>query len=138
MNRRGVGIGSASLILIFSVLCLTVFSLLTLSLANSEKELSENLKSSVKNYYYADSVAVEIAAKFFADSKNGINPSELNGVAIRSNGDGLCSYICPIDDRRSIVVKLDVKGGKISILSWYETNTEKWVPDDNVNVWTGE
>jgi len=137
MNRRGIGIGSASLILIFSVLCLTVFSLLTLSMANREKELSEKLESSVENYYAADSAAVEIAAEFLANSKNGKIPSELNGAIISSNGECRFNYSCTIDDRRSIAVKFEIKDGKINILSWQETNIEEWLPNDNINVWKG-
>ena len=138
MNRRGIGIGSASLILIFSVLCLTVFSLLTLSMANREKELSEKLRSSVENYYSSDNAAVDIAAKFRAYSKNGEYPFQINDVAISNKGEDRYSYSCPIDDRRSIVVEFIGKDGEINILSWYETNIEKWSPDENINVWMGE
>lgn len=138
MKRRTVGIGSASLILIFSVLCLTVFSLLTLSMANREKALSEKLRSSVENFYYADSAAVEIAAKLRLDSENGEYPLKIGGVEISSKGEGQYSYCCPIDDRRSIVVEFQAKGEGINIRSWCETNTEGWSPDENLGVWIGE
>ena len=138
MNRKGTGIGSASLILIFSVLCLTVFSLLTLAMANREKALSEKLKSSVESYYSADSAATEIAAALRQSAANGQTPSEIDGVAIESDGTGKYTYSCPMDGRRSIFVELKIENGEIKILSWYETNIVNWTPDENLNVWIGE
>ena len=57
--RRRASIGSASLILIFIVLCLATFSILSLGNARREDALSERSAAAVKAYYLADSQAEE-------------------------------------------------------------------------------
>lgn len=66
MNNRQSGgranIGTSSLILIFIILCLTIFGLLSLSSAGSDWNLASKNAQSVKGYYEADGQAVEFAA----------------------------------------------------------------------------
>ena len=52
--RRKANIGSSSLILIFIVLCLVTFSVLSLGNAKREDALSQRSADSVKEYYRAD------------------------------------------------------------------------------------
>jgi hypothetical protein len=51
MDKKGMGIGSASLVLIFAVLCLTVFALISLSAAQNDKALADANAALVKAYY---------------------------------------------------------------------------------------
>lgn len=55
-ERRSVGIhvGSASIVMIFAVLCLTVFSTLSFVTANHERKLAEKSTLAVQQYYAAD------------------------------------------------------------------------------------
>lgn len=138
MKRFGAGIGSASLILIFSVLCLTVFALLTLSETNREKSLTEKFESSVESYYAADSVAVDVAGKLRMAVENGEYFSDINNITIYTDGNGTFSYFCAIDGSHSLAVKLKSENGEFNIISWNETDTENWVPDEQLNVWRGE
>lgn len=66
MNERSSGgrvnIGTSSLILIFIILCLTIFGLLSLSSAESDWKLAQKNAEAVKGYYEADSKAVEFTA----------------------------------------------------------------------------
>ena len=138
MKRDGTVIGGVSLILIFSVLCLAVFSLLILSSVNREKSLTDKLKTSVESYYSADNVAVEIASKLLIAVDNGGTPSEIDGIPLYTDGNGIYTFCCPINDRRSIAVKLQIVDREINIISWIETETENWVPEDQFKVWEGE
>ena len=52
--KSGANIGSASLILIFIVLCLGTFGLLSLTSANNDLELAERNAAAVSGYYRAD------------------------------------------------------------------------------------
>ena len=52
--RRKANIGSSSLILIFIVLCLVTFSVLSLGNAKREDALSRRSADSVQEYYRAD------------------------------------------------------------------------------------
>ena len=60
----GLNIGSASIIMIFAILCLTVFSALSLVTSVSEKKTAQRFADETAAYYEADSEAVKI--------KNGI------------------------------------------------------------------
>lgn len=66
MNEKQWGgranIGTSSLILIFIVLCLTIFGLLSLSSAGSDWKLAQKNAEAVRGYYKADSQAVEFVA----------------------------------------------------------------------------
>jgi len=39
MGKSGIGVGSASIVLVFAILCLTIFSLITYVVAGNEKAL---------------------------------------------------------------------------------------------------
>lgn len=67
-----ISIGTASLILIFIVLCLVTFGVLSLSSAGSEWRLSEKNLVAVKGYYEADCKAVDFQLAMeeaFAEAK---------------------------------------------------------------------
>ena len=54
-SRNKVNIGLSSLILIFIVLCLSTFGLLSLSSARGDLELAERGAQAAKEFYEADS-----------------------------------------------------------------------------------
>ena len=62
-------VGGSSLLVIFAVLCLTVFALLSLSTVQADGRLSEAAVASVAAYYEADCRAEEILARLHI-SKN--------------------------------------------------------------------
>lgn len=132
------GAGSALLVLIFSILCLTVSTLMTLSSANSDKAMTKKLGESVLSYYSTDGKAVETAVAFRNSILNGDIPTKIGGITITSEENGVFTYSCPIDDARTICVSLKEKNGTLLILSWLETHTNAWAPDEALQVWTGE
>ena len=136
MKRNAVGLGGASLVLIFSVLCLAIFAVLALSSANREKTLTERLETSTSAYYAADSAAVEIAAKLQQALSRGDTPAQLDGVALTYEN-GACAYACPIDDRRTLAVVLQTDGAAPRVLEWRETDAADWTPQQQLDVWKG-
>ena len=66
MNRSGFGIGSASMTLIFAVLCLTVLALISHVSADNDKALSDAEAKMVIGYYDADVLAERIVAELIA------------------------------------------------------------------------
>lgn len=137
MKRSAVGLGGASLILIFSVLCLAVFSVLALAAANREQKLTDKRKTSTTAYYEADGKAVEIEAKLKTALSDGKPPDMVDGVTVTASGDRL-AYDCPIDERRSLSVILARDGDTLRILQWCETDIANWTPQQGVDVWKGE
>ena len=59
-------VGGASLLVVFAVLCLTVFALLSLSTVRANGRLSEASAQAVADYYAADCAAQEILARLRA------------------------------------------------------------------------
>ncbi|MCL2163360.1 MAG: hypothetical protein FWH55_02985 [Oscillospiraceae bacterium] len=66
MNRSGLGIGSASVTLIFAVLCLTILALISHVSADNDKALSDAEAKMVIGYYNADVLAERVVAELNA------------------------------------------------------------------------
>lgn len=62
-KRVGISPGSASLIMIFTIFCLTVFAVLTMISAKRESDISKINIQNTENYYSADLRATERIAK---------------------------------------------------------------------------
>ena len=101
-------VGGTSLITIFAVLCLIVFTLLTLSTVLASENLAERSHDAVVAYYAADSQAEAI----FAQLRAGEVPQ-----CVSVEGD-LYSYACPISDTQSIQVVLSFADGQWNVVSW--------------------
>ena len=75
-GRKTKGIwtpGASALMVIFSVLCLTVFSILALSTVLADARLADKYAESVKEWYAADNEAERLIASARAgDMENGI------------------------------------------------------------------
>jgi len=141
VKRNAVGLGGASLVLIFSILCLAIFSVLALSSANREKTLTDRLKASTEAYYAADSRAVEIEIKLREALARGETPSEIDGVAVTAQDDTY-TYACPIDERRTLAVVLKAARNQLPVtlqtLQWCEISTADWTPQEELDVWKGD
>lgn len=140
MNRGGMGVGSSSIMLIFAVLCLTVFSLISLSVAGNDKSLVDTEAGLVTEYYEADEFAERIVSEIL---KSDSTPEQILGVSIETEWDWdltaeVSSFICPISDVKDLVVKVAVSEDSYEILIWKMVNTDDWVIDDSLNVWTGD
>lgn len=72
----GLNIGSASIIMIFAILCLTVFSALSLVTSVSEKKTAQRFADETAAYYEADSEAVRIKNSIQAAIDAGSAPQQ--------------------------------------------------------------
>jgi len=136
-RSRGVGVGTISLIMIFSVLCLTIFAMLTLSTANAEKALSDRTSSFVEGYYEADSAATKIKAVILESYSAGLLPDSVNGVEIeyeKLNDSTYVSYVCDVNSVQDLIVmlKLDDAGG--TVLEWRTGNSNTWEFNDSLTL----
>jgi len=121
-------LGGSTLLVIFAVLCLLTFSLLTLSTALSNRRLSEAALSATTAYYQADCMAEETIAALRA--------GEMPPHVTRSSS--TCSFSCPITEKLSLFVVLEEQGE-----SWYITEYKTVTADDaeydgTITVWDGE
>ncbi len=132
-----ISIGITSMTVILCVLCLTVFSVLSLSTALSERKLAEKRAVSSQNYYRAETEAAEIVNELQKKSENAEDIfafANENGIVVK---DGLFFFQKNIDDGQELSVVLQYKNG-FDILAWKVVSTAEWTPDESLHVWDGE
>jgi len=141
MNKgSGVGVGSASIILVFAVLCLSVFSLITFVVARNNEALVAAETRLVTAYYEADMLAEHILSVIFEEESV---PGTALGVDIETYRDpdrdeDVIQFFCPISDSGKLLfVSLTIRGDSYEILSWRMQDTDEWVADDGHDVWLG-
>lgn len=120
-------VGGSSLLVIFAVLCLTVFALLGLSTVQADGRLSDASASAVAGYYAADRQAERILARL----RTGELPE---GVAV--SGDTY-TYSCAISDTQALEVEVRLDGADYTILRWQAVSTAKWQTDNTLDLWDG-
>ena len=132
-----ISIGITSMTVILCVLCLTVFSVLSLSTALTERKLAEKRAVSVQNYYKAETEAVEIVNELQKKSENEEDVfayANKIGVVVKGN---LFLFHKAIDDGQDLSVVLQYKN-RFDILEWKVISTTDWTPDESLHVWDGE
>ena len=140
MNKGGIGVGSASIVLVFAVLCLTVFSLITLIVAKNNKALADAEAKLVAGYYEADALAEHVLADI---RETGVIPKTARGVEVSSSRDidrgmEVVSYICPLSEKKELYVKVGLDGDSVVIISWQMLDVGEWEFDDSLSVWLGD
>lgn len=125
-------VGGSSLLVVFAVLCLTVFALLSITTVRADERLADASAQAVKDYYAADCAAQEILAQL----RNGEKPE---GVTFWGGDTLYAGYACPISDTQELQVQVLLKGGgDYEVVCWQAAPTEAWEFDDSLNVWSGE
>lgn len=122
------GVGISSLLVIFAVLCLTVFAILAVSTVQAQLRLAESTHRAVTGYYSADCRAESILAQLRA----GEHPEN-----VEKNGD-IYTYACKISETQVLAVCVKVSGMEYSVLQWQAISVADWNADDNLPVWDGE
>jgi len=120
-------IGASSLLVIFAVLCLTVFALLSISTVQANGRLSDHAAKAVTDYYRADTQAEEILANL----RDGEIP---DGV---SRNENLYTYTCTISDTQVLAVQVMIENDTYTILRWQVISDVRWEADDKRPVWNG-
>lgn len=138
MAKRGTSgppaaVGGSSLLVIFAVLCLTVFALLTLSTAAADSRLSQDAADAVEAYYQADSQAEALWARL----RGGEQPEEVTET-MEDAGSTLYKYTVPISQEQELQVCLRLKDGTWTVVQWQAVSTADWQADEDLTVWDGE
>ena len=121
-------IGGSSLLVIFAVLCLTVFSLLSLATVRADGKIGDSAAASVAAYYAADCRAEALLARLRAgEMPEGV--TEENGIY---------SYYCPISDTQALWVQVELTDTDYTVLRWQAVPADTRHADDSLPVWNGE
>ena len=119
-------VGGSSLLVIFAVLCLTVFALLSLSSVQAERRLADAATQSVVDYYKADLRAEEIFARL-------CDGEQIAGI---EEYDGKYQFEVPISGRQTLAVVLARQGDTWTVLRWQAVTVEEAL-NESLNVWKG-
>ncbi len=120
-------VGGSSLLVIFAVLCLTVFALLSLSTVQADSRMAEASYNAVQGYYVADTEAELILAKL----RQGILSDN-----VTKEGD-FYSYTCQVSELQALEVEVQITEKDYQILRWQLVSTAEWEADDSLDVWDG-
>lgn len=148
-SRNKVNIGASSLILIFIVLCLSTFGLLSLSSAQGDLKLAERNGAAVQGYYEADSKGLqwlkEIDQVLMEEMKEGADSYQCSLKIKDRLGDiynqetGIISTDIPMERGQSLHIELSLMCGeqRYQILSWYVYDSGEFEIDTAMPVWEG-
>lgn len=115
-------IGGCSLLVIFAVLCLTVFALLGFSTVQANKRLADISAQAASDYYRADSQAEEILARL----RTGEIPDDV------TEKNHIYSFRCIISPTQALLVEVQEENWKI--LRWQTISTIQWQPDESIDL----
>lgn len=121
-------VGGSSLLVIFAVLCLTVFALLALSTVQANSRVSDSAANNIIAYYNADTKAEKILANLR------LNKQVDN---VKWQGD-LAYYKVDISDTQVLDVCVRIKANEYDILRWKIVPAQEWQSDNTLPVWTGD
>ena len=137
-NKEGMSppaLGGSSLLVVFAVLALTVFALLSLSTVQADVRLADASVQAVEDYYAADCAAQEILARL----RNGERPVEATPHLEDSwHTGGRYTYAVPISDTQELQVEVILYKTDYAVLRWKAVPTGEWEPDDSLHVWGGD
>lgn len=141
-NRKpGFNVGSASIIMVFAVLCLTIFSVLSFTTSSSDLRLSQRASKSISDYYLAEYRAEDKVLQISNQVKKDGNLDSLkalSGEISKNSSEFTFSFTEPVDDRRMILVELAFdKNNDITITRWNLLSSSDWIPDNSMDVWSG-
>lgn len=130
MSKREAppAVGGSSLLVIFAVLCLTIFALLSLSTVQADWRMASASSEAVKNYYEADTAAEQILALL----RQGSIPIE----GVGKEGD-VYRYQCEVSDVQALYVEVRITEETYEVLRWQLVSTTQWEADDSLSLWDG-
>lgn len=121
-------VGGISLLIVFAVLCLTVFALLSLTTVRANMRLADASVQAAADFYAADLEAQTVLARL----RSGEVPE---GVSME---DGVYTYACPVSETQELQVAVRVDGAAYRILRWQLVSSAGWENDESLELWDGD
>ncbi|MBQ5598491.1 MAG: hypothetical protein IIU67_00430 [Lachnospiraceae bacterium] len=121
--KNRITIGISSIVLIFMILCLAVFSLLSLSDAKSALTFAQKRAETVQIFYEADIEAQKFIRDYRAQDAEQKQP------------EAAVVYELPMRSGQTLHLELSADGS--DILSYYVYNNTDYVIDSDLPVWGG-
>lgn len=122
-------VGGSSLLVIFAVLCLTVFALLAISTVQADKRLADASITAVSEYYEADSKAEKILAAL----RSGEIPDGVSG------DNGIYRFTVQVSDTQRLLAEVSIEDdGGWEVLCWRTVSTTQSNAEELITVWSGD
>lgn len=151
LNTSGLGVGYVSVMIIFAVICLTIFAVLSFSAASSSDGFNKRSGDYLQQYYTADSAAksrlavldgiAKDAAEtgFFEDEFETAVYEQTEGVALRRIMNGFSAvWTEKINDRQELSVEVDfTSDGGCEITRWQSRTISGESSESHLGVWDG-
>ena len=135
-NKVLLPVGSSSLIMVFIVLCLAIFSAITFLTAANEKKLTNQSAEFLKKYYLANEQAAITLNKIQTIIFTAMDSCDLNIV----NNDQI-EFDVPVTDSLIIKVKTNINNNKkleITSYSLFNKNSMNVIEDEFLNLFEGD
>ena len=142
--KNRITIGISSIILIFMILCLAVFSLLSLSDAKSALTFAEKRADTVQMYYEADARAQTLLRDYRMLYTEKKTASEILAVLSDPSHEG---ETWTLTDDSTVILELPMRSGQtlhvefeedgVKILSYFVYNDTDYIIDSDLPVWSG-
>lgn len=146
----GMGVGYVSVMLVFAVICLTIFAVLSLRAAMSTDSFNERSGEFMRQYYAADSSAKKTLSLLdecaynagisgFFEDEFAENAQSIEGVSVRAVQKGFSvSYTVGINDRQELFVNVIFdSSGEYTIEQWKSREIYAENSDSHLGVWDG-
>ena len=141
-RSAGIHVGSASMIMIFAVLCLTVFAALSYVTANQEQKLAQKSALAMEQYYEADWQCEVYYEQVYNLLKAGVAakelPQHLDVEVTEAGTKAFIAYAVEIDERQQLQVRLIAENGALRTEEWAVSAIVPYEYSDEITVWDGE
>ena len=148
MSKHKINIGLTSLILIFIILCLATFSLLSLSSARGDQSLAARSARAVTEYYRADAKQADAILQKEM-TKKAMDQEEIQALAKKmalelgcdaDEETGFVSTDISMDRGQALHIDLALTGdeNRYEVRSWYVYDSGNYEIDDFMPVWDGK
>ena len=134
MKRSGNVCGAVSLVVVFGVLCMAVFTALTYVTSDRERRLSELDAQRAEEFYRADLAAVEISAALKAGDRVLADRLLENAeFLLTETADGtLAEFSLPAGGEQRLDVRLLLRDGDMEVLRWKKAYGGTWEANDTI------
>lgn len=127
-KTQGMGVGTASVLMIAMVLAFTTFGILSLVSARADWEMTEKAAALAEAWYAAEGRMQERLAELDGQLAAGAVVTE----------DSLIELQETVREGQTLQVSLRLSGnGGYEIVRYELVNTGEWNPDNGLNIWDG-
>ncbi len=136
MKKGVMGHGAASIILVFTVLCLTVFAVISLTQATSDRALAQSAERMVKGYYEADTLAERIISRLIKTELRDGRVWDVEVTSRNEDGRGIVSFAIPVTVGKELFVEAAIVGSECEVLVWKTRDIGSQESEPGTPVWT--